>query len=105
VWQRLSLLVRHGRLRWFGHVERKNKSDWVSACRKLEVEGVRGKGRGRTTWDECVRDDINGLGLRKEDAQDRVRWKGVTYGNRPTLPKCGNEDVSCYGLRPRDVKR
>ena len=25
-------VVRHGRLRWFGHVERKSGDDWVSAC-------------------------------------------------------------------------
>jgi hypothetical protein len=54
------------------------------------------KGRGRKTWDECVRKDMKGLGLRKEDAQDRVRLKGMTYGNRSTLPKCGNEDVGGY---------
>jgi hypothetical protein len=38
--------------------------------------------RGRKTWGECVRDDMKRLGLRKEDVQDRVRWKGLTYGNR-----------------------
>ena len=27
-------VVRRGRLRWFGHVERKEPDDWVSACRK-----------------------------------------------------------------------
>lgn len=26
-------VVRCGRLRWFGHVERKGRDDWVSACR------------------------------------------------------------------------
>jgi hypothetical protein len=36
-----------GRLRWFGHVERNDKSDWVSACRDLSVAGERGRGRGR----------------------------------------------------------
>jgi hypothetical protein len=50
-------------------------------------------------------DDMRELGLRKEDVQDRVRWKGLTYRNRQTLPKCGREDVSCYGLCSRDVKR
>ena len=40
-------VVRRGRLRWFGHVERKSKEDWVSKCRHLIVEGPRGKGRGR----------------------------------------------------------
>jgi len=34
-----------GRLRWFGHVERKSHDDGVSACRDLEVEGVKRKGR------------------------------------------------------------
>ena len=34
-------MVRHGRLRWFGHVERKNGDDWVSACRNVVVAGVR----------------------------------------------------------------
>jgi hypothetical protein len=48
---------------------------------------------------------MKGLGLRKEDAQDRVRWKGLIYGNRPAVPQCGREDVSGYSLRPRDVKR
>ena len=35
----VSSMVSRGRLRWFGHVERKNADDWVSACRKLEVTG------------------------------------------------------------------
>ena len=39
-------VVRRGRLRWFGHVERKEADDWVSKCRKLEVVGgVKKKGR------------------------------------------------------------
>jgi hypothetical protein len=37
---------------------------------------------------------MKGLVLKKEDAQDRVIWKGMTYGNRLTLPKCGSEDAS-----------
>ena len=31
--QCVSDAVRRGRLRWFGHVERKEPDDWVSACR------------------------------------------------------------------------
>ena len=44
--------VRCGRSRWFGHVERKNGGDWVSACRNVEVTGVRCADRGRKR--ECV---------------------------------------------------
>ena len=30
--QSMAEVVRHGRLRWFGHLERKSGDDWVSAC-------------------------------------------------------------------------
>ena len=29
-------VMRRGRLRYFGHVERKKVDDWVSACRNFE---------------------------------------------------------------------
>jgi hypothetical protein len=41
------------RLRWFGHMERKEDSDWVKACQWVEVSGKRGRGRDRKTWREC----------------------------------------------------
>ena len=30
-------VIRRSRLRWFGHVERKEDDDWVKAHQKLEV--------------------------------------------------------------------
>ena len=59
-------VVRRGRSRWFGHVERKSGDDWVSACRNVVVAGVRSAGRGRKTWYECVKDDMKVLGLHPE---------------------------------------
>ena len=47
--QSVAGVVRQGRLRWFGHVERKNGDDWVLACRKVEVTRARCKGRKRKT--------------------------------------------------------
>ena len=70
----VSDIVRQGRLRWFGHVERKETDDWVTACRNLEVEGKRGRGRGKKTWKECVANDMKKLMLKQEDAQDRAVW-------------------------------
>ena len=34
-------MMRRGRLRWFGHVERNSGNDWVSARRNVVVAGVR----------------------------------------------------------------
>ena len=68
----VSVVVRRGRLRWFGHVERKQPDDWVSASRHIVVESVQGRGRGRPrkTWQECVEEDMSKLKLRVEDTQD-----------------------------------
>ena len=65
-------VVRRGRLRWFGHVERKDKDEWVSGCRYLCVDGIRPRGRGKKRWNECVDEDMRSLGLNKNDARDRV---------------------------------
>ena len=40
--------------------------DWVSACRNVVMAGVRCAGRGRKTWRECVKDDMDELGLHSE---------------------------------------
>ena len=80
----VSDIVRQGRLRWFGHVERKDAGDWVSACRDMVVTGKRDRGRGKKTWKECVADDMKKLKLKREDAHDRAAWRGSILGNRPT---------------------
>src|SRR2546425_2351921 len=67
-------VVSRGRLRWYGHVERKNADDWVSTCRNLEIVGGIRKGRGKKTWIECVITDMKKIGLKKEYAQNRSLW-------------------------------
>ena len=80
-------VVRRGRLRWFGHLERKSVDDWVSACRGLVVEGTRGRGRSRKTWEQCVRDDMKLLGLHPEWAVFRDMWRDLIWGktSNPSL--------------------
>jgi len=39
--ERITDEVRRSKVRWFGHVERTDNDDCISACRSFEVEGVR----------------------------------------------------------------
>ena len=78
--ENVAEVVRRGRLRWFGHVERKSEDDWVSACRNVMVAGARSAGTGRKTWRECVRDDMNELGLHPEWVVFRDKWRGLISG-------------------------
>jgi hypothetical protein len=78
--QSVDEVVRRGRLRWFGHVERKSEDDWVSTCRNVVVAGVRCAGRGRKTWYKCVKDDMKALGLHPEWAVFRDMWRSFISG-------------------------
>ena len=82
--QSVADVVRRGRLRWFGHLERRSVDDWVSACRKVEVAGVGCKGRKdleRKTWKECVDNDMKVLGLHPEWAVFRDVWRDFIWAN------------------------
>ena len=54
----------------------------VSACRMVEVAGVRCRGRNRKTWGECVDDDMKVLGFWHEWAVFRDILKGHFKINR-----------------------
>ena len=43
----IEAILKRNRLRWFGHVERKDKEDWLRKCMYMEVEGARKESRGR----------------------------------------------------------
>ena len=62
-------------MRWFGHVERKDVNDWVKRCMTWEVEGIRQTGRPKKTWWDCVKNDMESLGLSQKDAQPRNKWR------------------------------
>ncbi len=49
--------------------------NWVKKCRDLDVEGSRGRGRPRKTWDEVVRGDLKAKAIHHDLTQERVTWK------------------------------
>jgi len=50
----IALILQQNRLRWYGHVLRKDDGDWVKKCMEYEVEGSRSRGRPKRTWQEVV---------------------------------------------------
>ena len=45
----IALVLQQNRLRWYGHVLRKDDDDWVKKCMEHEVEGSRPRGRPKKT--------------------------------------------------------
>jgi len=73
----IILVLQQNRLRWYGHVLRKEDTDWGKKCMEHEVEGSRPRGRPKRTWKEVVQKDCQASNLNREDAMDRGtgRWK------------------------------
>ena len=71
-------MTKKSRLRQFGRGERKDNNDWVKHCMTWEVEGIRQTGRPKKTWWDCVKNDMESLGLSQKNMQ--FRNIGVQYG-------------------------
>ena len=90
----ITAVVRRARLRWYGHVERKSKEDWVQRVRTVNVEGARPAGRPNKSWRETVAVDMKILHLRPgADAADRSEWRQAI-----------NRDPSNLGVLGRRTK-
>ena len=73
----IALVLQKNRLRWYGHVLRKDDDDCVKKCMEHEVQGPRPRGRPKRTWREVVQEDCQACKLNKEDAMDRCKWRKV----------------------------
>jgi len=79
-------VVRGNRLRWLGHILRKDEEDWVRKCMDYEIDGKRPRGRPEKTWKDSVEKDMVARGLSRGDAMDRERWRAGVIGCKwPTL--------------------
>lgn len=70
-----SAKAREGRLRWFGHVRRRQAEAPVRRVDSVSVVGVRRRGRPRRTWEEQLRLDLKALNLNETMTADRCSWR------------------------------
>lgn len=67
--------VRGRRMRWAGHVLRKEDDSLVKNVLLNNPEGRRPPGRPKLRWRDQVRKDLRRLGRREEEAMDREIWR------------------------------
>ncbi len=51
----MTEFLRKKRLRWFGHVHRRNKDDATRKILQMEVDGKRNRGRPKLGWRDLVK--------------------------------------------------
>ena len=60
---------------WYGHVLRKHDDSVLRVALNLKVSGKRKRGRPKKTWKKQVEEETQKIGLKKEDALRRDKWR------------------------------
>ena len=63
------------RLKWYGHVLRREEEYEGKRVMGMEVPGKRSRGRPKRRWLDSIRNDLSERELSGEEAQDRVKWR------------------------------
>ena len=89
----LDGLPRASGVRWYGHVLRKDSGDVLRKAVDFEVVGRRGLGQLNMTLKRQVEEHTNQIGLKREDAIDRAKWRNGVYKHLRNNPAtCVNAD-------------
>jgi len=71
----ISEKLKEIRLRWYGHVMRREKSVAIKKVWKEPIVGKRSQGRQRIRWDDVIRKDMKERRLTTKDTKDRTKWR------------------------------
>ncbi|KAK3571485.1 hypothetical protein QTP86_012831 [Hemibagrus guttatus] len=67
--------VRETRLRWFGHIQRRDSEYIGRRMLDMGLPGRRQRGRPKRRYMDGINEDMKLVGARVEDAEDRDRWR------------------------------
>ena len=67
--------VREARLRWYGHVRRRDVDYVGQKVLKMELPGKRKRGRPKRRYMDALVEDMKAAGVKEMDTQDRMKWR------------------------------
>ncbi|XP_066937344.1 uncharacterized protein [Macrobrachium rosenbergii] len=79
----ISKKVHEGRLRWYGHLQRREKDHIGRHALVMEVQGRGRRGTPRKRWRDCVREDLREKGPDEAEAHHRGRWEWLIQNIDP----------------------
>ena len=73
--ERLGMKMREVRLRWYGHVMRREQEYLGRKMMEMELPGKRRRGRPKRRFLDVVKEDMGEVGAKETDIEDRKMWR------------------------------
>ena len=74
--------LREKRLRWLGHIGRRETNYVGKRVKRMKV-GEKKRGRAKRRWEDCIKEDMEKMGVYEDDANDRKRWREMICTGNP----------------------
>ena len=75
--------IQRGRLRWFGHVERKEENNWVKKCTRMNVIGVVDRGCSEENVEKLCQEGHEGYGYKGGNGTGPLCLEKYYWGSDP----------------------
>ena len=76
--------MQESRLKWYGHVLRREDVYVGKRVMAMEVPDKRRRGSSKRRWLDNIRNDLSERELSGEDTQDRAKWRRLIRHIDPT---------------------
>ena len=73
--KRLGMKMREGRLRWYGHVMKRDHEYVGRMMMEMELPRKRKRGRPKKRFLDVVKEDIGKVGAKETDIENRTVWR------------------------------
>ena len=79
----LGMKMREGRLRWYGHVMRRDQEYVGRKMMEMELAGKTKRGRPKRRFLDMVKEDMEEVGAKEMDIEDRKMWRMMIHYGHP----------------------
>ena len=80
--EQLGMKMREGRLRWYGHVMRRDQEYVGRKMMEMELPGKR-RGRTKRRFLDAVKEDMWEVGVKETNVEDRKMWRMMICCGHP----------------------
>ena len=81
--ERLGIRMREGRLRWYGHVMRRDQEYVGRKMMEMELPEKKRRGRPKRRFLDVVKEDMGKVGAKDTHIEDRKMWRMMIRCGHP----------------------